>query len=210
MDRVSKESVDSGTVLRCLVHIWKEHVIEDYFQGRLTHGEQVVHASLSHHLRTHLSSYPDFHVWHEVQLSKIHHSLTGHKQTSRMSIDLMLVRAEQSALVETCNEKTVPRDLTSIQDVTFLVAIEVKYAKPDKSDIERLAILKRDYLQGIHPVFAYIPGTDWNKDELGDWLEQIEEDAKSKKVKILLANPWDASGWKQYGLDDYDTSPIKG
>ncbi len=66
----------------------------------------------------------------------------------------------------------VPVDLECVTDIGLLVAIEVKYAEPDKSDIEKLTEIRNDYLPQI---FAYIPATNWDEKALSDWITEIRE-----------------------------------
>lgn len=189
-------------VLEQLNHIWMKHVLSDYFEGNLTYGEQVVHASIAHHLRNHLRELPDFRVWHEVRIDAINTSLKRIHRKDGRTIDLVLSFADIKNLTEEVGNEVVPLDLLDITDVELFAAIEIKYApyavggrklKLDE-DIDKLIDIRKEYLPDIHPIFAYIPGTD-QIDELDDWKNMLSKKAEENSVSFLFGHPLDSKEW---------------
>jgi len=216
-------------VFEQLDHIWMKHVLTDYFEGNLTYGEQVVHASIAHHLRNHLRGLPKFRVWHEVRIDAINQSLKKTHRNDARRIDLVLAFADRKNLTEETEYGLVPLDLSDVTDVELFAAIEVKYAsytirKLNRSiddditqlagdipkldddlkllvaDIAKLVIIRRDYLPTIHSVFVYIPGTE-QTDKLDNYREIISTISKNNYVSFLFGHCLDSKEWSaEYNL----------
>lgn len=185
-----------------LDHVWMNHVRDDYFIGNLTYGEQVVHASISHHLRNHLRNLSDFRVWHEVRIDAINPSL---KKTHRMdgrAIDIVLAFVDTKDLTEETKHGAVPLDLSEVTNVQLFAAIEIKYAPYGVrgrrinivEDIEKLVIIREEYLPNLHLLFALIPGTE-QINLIDEWKEEISKKSIEHSFSFLFGHPTESEGW---------------
>lgn len=186
-------------VLHQLEHVWKEHVRADYFNGDLTYGEQVIQASIAHHLRNHLTELSDFRVWHEVSISSIHPSLRTNSKKDTRRVDLILAFAETKSLT---NRELVPLDLSEVANVQLFAAIEIKYAPYGVrgqrinivKDIEKLVKIREEYLPNLHLIFALIPGTD-QINLIDEWKEEISKKSIEHSFSFLFGHPTESEGW---------------
>lgn len=202
MTGMLEKQITLDIILETLVHVWKKHVADDYYTGKLYYGEQAVHASIAHHLRIHLSEYHDFRVLHEVNIQMINHQLRLSRPTNPIVVDLMLARSTTEQLTDDTDGIRMPKILSRTQDIDLLVMIEVKYGSDDWSDMKKLSCLKTNYLPQAFPIFAYIPGFEWFGEELDKRIQEMREEVMDSDVRLLIAKPWKPDGWDQYILNE--------